>query len=386
MFAFSIKNAFRRKGIAILAVIGIALGCALMTTLLSLSIGMDKKMTDTINEFAGDIMLSQKSMPMGGMLPMSYKDRIKQLDNVKYVLETVTAYIPDTSLDSSSPLGTQVMGISPDRPHRTNEPSSSIIEGHSIEGKYDIIVGAQMINQQQRAGKDMHIGQEIIVPKVRGGEFVTLKIVGIFETGTTIYDMVMVGTNEAAREIMTLPDTVTSSFIVRATNIDAVQELADQIEEMFQDEEYPVDSMIPSDMIGDMTEMMDTFHIFLWAISAVSAAAGGMSIAIVMLMSVMERMPEFGIFKATGWKNSTIILSVIIESTTVSFIGAAIGLGLGFVADTVINHYLGTTIGVIDAILAIQVIGFGILMGVLGGMYPAVKAARVDPIQTLSSL
>ena len=103
-------------------------------------------------------------------------------------------------------------------------------------------------------------------------------------------------------------------------------------------------------------------------------------------MSVMERLQEFGIFKATGWSNANIVISVILESVTVALLGSAVGLGIGFCVGQGMNASLDTTLSLFDTNLVTQVILFGVVMGVLGGTIPAVKASRVSPIETLQSL
>ena len=100
MFGFSIRNAFRRKGIAFFAILGTALGCALMTVLLGISDGMDRTMSDTMNELGGSIIVYSLDAPplmMGGgsqgtPLPLSYVEEIEQdIEHVETAAPSVTA-------------------------------------------------------------------------------------------------------------------------------------------------------------------------------------------------------------------------------------------------------------------------------------------------------
>jgi ABC-type lipoprotein release transport system permease subunit len=91
MFGFSIRNAFRRKGIAFFAIVGTALGCALMTVLLGISDGMNQEIGKVMNDLGGTIIVSSEYSPpgaagQGAPLPISYVDEIKE--DIQYVQDT----------------------------------------------------------------------------------------------------------------------------------------------------------------------------------------------------------------------------------------------------------------------------------------------------------
>ncbi|MFA5368369.1 MAG: FtsX-like permease family protein, partial [Dehalococcoidia bacterium] len=132
--------------------------------------------------------------------------------------------------------------------------------------------------------------------------------------------------------------------------------------------------------------MMDVFHSFLWIVSLVAAIAGGFSIFIVMLISVIERTKEFGILKASGWSNFNIVGSVVGQSITVGLLGAACGLLMGYGALQAINAYLNVDIGIITWRLVLIIVSFGVAMGIIGGLYPALRAAKVSPIESLRAI
>ena len=98
---FSIRNAFRKKVVAVLAVLGVAFGCALMTFLFSVASGMEKRLDQTFSNLSGRIMVTQKGSVFGGLLqgvgsssiPVSYMDLIKDVPNVKSVTGQVTAMV-----------------------------------------------------------------------------------------------------------------------------------------------------------------------------------------------------------------------------------------------------------------------------------------------------
>jgi len=147
-----------------------------------------------------------------------------------------------------------------------------------------------------------------------------------------------------------------------------------------------VQTTIAADLLGDINKTLDIFRNFLLVISGVAAVAGGVSILIIMLMNVTERMQEFGILKAGGWSNRNIVSSVFIESIALSISGAVVGCSFGALIGKIIDARLGEPIAFVTAPLVLKVILFGVVMGVIGGLYPALRAARVSPIETLKSL
>ena len=105
-----------------------------------------------------------------------------------------------------------------------------------------------------------------------------------------------------------------------------------------------------------------------------------------LLISVIERTKEFGILKASGWSNANIIGSVVLQSITVGLMGALAGLAIGYGAGQAIDQYLDAEIAIITVRLVVIIGVFGMAVGLVGGLYPAVRAARVSPIDSLRAL
>jgi putative ABC transport system permease protein len=155
---------------------------------------------------------------------------------------------------------------------------------------------------------------------------------------------------------------------------------------MFQDSAVPVAATVATEMVQSFQEMLGTIDSFLLIVSLVAAIAGGISIFIVMLISVIERTKEFGIIKASGWSNRNIITSVVVQSLTISILGAAIGLAVGYLGGQGIDAYIAMEIAVVTWKLILFISVFGIIAGVIGGLYPALRAARVSPIESMRAL
>jgi putative ABC transport system permease protein len=114
----------------------------------------------------------------------------------------------------------------------------------------------------------------------------------------------------------------------------------------------------------------------------VSLLVGGIGIMNIMLVSVTERTREIGVRRALGARRSDIRLQFVIESSTISAIGGAVGIGLGIVIARLIAR-LGGWPTLVQPQVVLAAFVFAGLVGVFFGLYPAAKAAKLDPIEAL---
>jgi putative ABC transport system permease protein len=115
---------------------------------------------------------------------------------------------------------------------------------------------------------------------------------------------------------------------------------------------------------------------------AVSLVVGGIVIMNIMLVSVMERTREIGVRKALGARRRDILAQVIIESATLSTVGAAVGVGLGLGFATAVASATPLPAAVSGVWVTVGVL-LGVGVGIVAGVYPASRASRLDPVDAL---
>lgn len=208
---------------------------------------------------------------------------------------------------------------------------------------------------------------------------VTFNVTGIFETNTLADVMIALIPIEDARDLGNLSEDQVSVIEVRPVDPDKADEIRSYVESNF--EGYEV--VFPEDLVKEATEIMGTLRNTIWLVSAIAVLIGGIGIANAMLMSVMERTPEIGLLKATGWRNIDVGYSVLIEALGIGVIGGLIGLLLGMIAAQTAQNIIPALAVRLTLTTILESLIFGVGLSVGSGVYPAVKAARLSPIRAI---
>ena len=135
-------------------------------------------------------------------------------------------------------------------------------------------------------------------------------------------------------------------------------------------------------MLESINQVLGIFTTFLSAVAAISLLVGGIGVMNIMLVSVTERTKEIGIRKAIGATTNVILFQFLTESVILSLIGGLIGMALGIVSAQIIGSF-ANIIPSVSILVILEVILFSSAVGIFFGIYPARKAARLNPIDAL---
>ena len=133
---------------------------------------------------------------------------------------------------------------------------------------------------------------------------------------------------------------------------------------------------------NSIDQVLNTLSLAIGAIAAISLLVGGIGIMNIMLVSVTERTKEIGIRKSLGARRKDILLQFLVESMIVSATGGIIGTTLGIVFASIVSLVLSVPPVVSPGIVIIAVV-FSAVVGMFFGIYPANRAAKLDPIDAL---
>jgi len=137
-----------------------------------------------------------------------------------------------------------------------------------------------------------------------------------------------------------------------------------------------------AELLATMSEISQTFTILLGGIAAISLLVGGIGIMNIMLVTVTERTREIGIRKAIGAKDKDILRQFLIESMLMSGLGGLIGVGFGFGVAEIMKR-ASPFPALVEMHSVFLALGFSAAVGIFFGWYPALRAARLDPIEAL---
>lgn len=173
-------------------------------------------------------------------------------------------------------------------------------------------------------------------------------------------------------------------IIVQVDDILHVEKTAAAIEKMLErfhkTTDYRVD--VPLALLRQAEATKRTFNIVLGSIAGISLLVGGIGIMNIMLASVTERTREIGIRRAIGARRRQIIGQFLIETVVLSTVGGMIGIGVGLLIPLLITHFAGMATIVTAGSLVLSVV-ISLSVGIIFGLYPAIRAARLDPIDAL---
>lgn len=361
---FIIKNPFRRKTSATLAIVGIAIGIIVIVALGGITDGLINTFEDTIHAGGADFSISGKetgdSAYGTNTIDASWTDKIA---NVSGVDEAYPIYVVITSVGDD--YMKSLIGVDP---QGTTLADISIKEGRLFKDDANELI----IGDIYAEDNDYKIGDTI---DVDGEDF---EIVGIIETG----DQSMAGgvftSISKVGELMDDEDSITNIYVKVNKGADA-QEVADRIDAKYGDDIKTITSIMEMEQMANMLNMLQGTT---WAISLLAIIVGGLGIINTMLMSVFERTREIGVLKAVGWSNRKILTMIVGESLVITIVSAIIGSVIGYLACTLLSPQIGIT-PLFTPKIFIQAFVIAIIVGVIGGLYPAIKAVKLPPTEAL---
>src|SRR2546423_6575315 len=140
--------------------------------------------------------------------------------------------------------------------------------------------------------------------------------------------------------------------------------------------------VVPAELLAEQQRTKRIFDIVMVALASISLLVGGIGIMNIMLASVLERTPEIGLRRAIGARKTDVVRQFVIETTLIAVIGGMLGLALGAAMSRLIASFAGWSTIVTPGSLLLS-FSVSVLIGLVFGVYPAVKAASLDPVQAL---
>ncbi len=406
MWLFAWLNLLSRPSRTVLAVVGLAIPILGVIGLFSLSTGIRNLARDTLGQVEG-LMVLRENVPVAILsdLPAELVHTIREIPDVRVVAPEVWKIAP--SIESRSLFARSAANLI----SSTNEErvqglfSSTVIEGQDLvehaklkhrvfedhllprdrgggrfltladRGLPNIVISTKIAQENpapdgrpRKVGNTLRIGDQ------------PFTIVGLYETGSIVLDVTIVMDIAVARDLLGVEERTVSCFLVEPTNSAHL----DSVKAAIQARVPKVDARSTSEFNTNFGRIMGELDVFLFLIVSLALVVGCMGIINTMLMSTSERFLEFGVMRANGWTRREVLALVTLESAHLGLLSGMLGGIMAIALALVANQFLdgGLSLVVTPNLLGLG-LGLALVMGCLGGFYPAWRASRLRPMDAI---
>jgi len=365
-----VKNLLRRKGRTLLTLVGVAIGVVAIITLGALADGFKSGYGSMMSSSKADLVLNQPDQ-----FDISYSS----------VKETVGLQL------SSMPEVDEISGMLQGITQAEGEPFF-IVFGYDEDSfmlkRFQVIEGAGLYDhiRQARRGTPILLGSAAAeVMKKSVGDTIrltttTFRIIGIYQTGDAFEDSGALLRLVDAQSLLGKERQV-SLYYIRLKDPSLRPRLEERVKHTF-----PELALTGTSEFADKQSMLGILQAFVWGIGGLAIVIGGVGMMNAQLMSVFERTREIGVLRAVGWSQQRILWMILSESLVVCLLGGLAGVLLGWLVLFVLSKVtiiIGVNTTNLRPELLVQSFVLVLVLGLIGGLYPAWRAARLTPMEAL---
>lgn len=381
---------------SILTMLGIIIGVAAVIALVSIGNGVKQDIQNSISSLGSNLLMVMPGAPRtpgvrpsaGSMksLKVSDYEAISKLDGVKAASPMINgSYVV---IYQNKNWTTSVSGVSYNYLDVNNwsMKSGRFLSEKNVQNRERVaVVGKTVV--KNLFGDEDPVGAEIRVKNIPFRIIGVLNSKGSGAMGNDQDDMVIIPYTTAMERVEGV-DYLRMIYVV-GKDENGIDRLQSDIENLLRVRHGIKDTNLDDFNIQNMNSIMETMEettgtltLFLGAVAAISLVVGGIGIMNIMLVSVTERTREIGVRKALGATYSVIVTQFLIEAVVISLMGGIIGIILGIGSSKLIGLASGMST-VISIPTIVMSFAFSMAIGLIFGIYPARKAAKLNPIDAL---
>jgi putative ABC transport system permease protein len=401
----ALENLNANKMRSMLTVLGIVIGVAAVIAMLSIGRGAEASITSRIESMGTNLIYVtpgsttqggvQSASGSAGTLTLDDADALADLSNVVAVSSSTSNFAQVVYQGQNT--RTRLMGVTPGYEtvsSLTLEDGEFISESDQNARSLVVVLGSTVAENLFGSTAGV-VGQRV---RLNGQPY---KVIGVLASkgGTGFLnqdDQVYIPLSTALYRLVGgarfRGSSVISQITVKADSAKSVDQIMSDVTLLMRERHGTVegadDFTVTSQeaTLSAATQISDTLTIFLGGIAGISLMVGGIGIMNIMLTTVTERTHEIGLRKAVGAKRRDILLQFLVESMVLSLLGGLIGVAIGWGVASLMGQiqFSGSTITPVvsmDSILLATL--FSMAVGLFFGIYPATRAARLQPVEAL---
>jgi putative ABC transport system permease protein len=398
-FIFSVRNLANRKLRSWLTMIGIIIGITAVVSLISMGQGLKVAISAQFGDLGTDKLAVQASSGFGppgtGVVRPLTKDNLEKVKKAGGVKVAGGRLVRPGKLEHDNHAGFGYAASMPDGEARDLIEDAQNLEAESGRllkdgDKGKVMLGSNLGAEDAGFGKQIMVGSTVTV---EGTEF---EVVGILKKlGSFILDNVVFMNEDDLREALNVPKEDYDIIVVQINPNADIVEVQQRVEKVMRkerdvkegEEDFTVQT--PQAILGQVNSTLFAVQLFVYIIAGISIIVGGIGIMNTMFTSVFERTKQIGIMKSIGARNNSIFSIFFIESGLIGSVGGLIGaffgaffaIGLAFLGRTLLGGDLIRA--EISIWLLIGSVLGSFLLGSIFGILPAVKAAKLHPVEAL---
>ena len=390
---YSLRNLSQRKARSFFTILSIFVGIATIFIFISFGLGLYSYINELTEGSSADKVIIQ---PKGGALTMFDSNVVFDDDDIKVIervpgVEIVSgSYFKTVEIKSQDKrLYTLLISYDPKEPIVMESSNIGIGEGRELSGdKREVVLGYSYSVDGRIFPRAIKLNQNI---EMNGED---IKVVGFIEEVGSPQDDAQVYVANDYMDKLFPNETLSYTWIVAKVDMADVDGVVEKIEKALRNhrdmdegkEDFSVQSF--NDMVEGFSSAVNIVIGFVIFIALISVLVSAVNTANTMITSVLERIKEIGVIKSIGARNSTILGIFLFESALLGFVAGVVGvlLGWGFssIGGLILDNLgYGFLKPAFPLSLFVSLIVFATLTGAISGVYPAMKASKINPVDAL---